>query len=104
MQASNFGGTFDQLFLWVFYEMFSEDASLRLLYHGAKSQKWPKTHIKGGGGPEKSFTSATSKKYDFWEVGLKALVAFEAKMSLRGIGLIPKNSGKKKGMSCVRML
>ena len=27
MQASNFGGTFDQLFLWIFYETFKEDAS-----------------------------------------------------------------------------
>ena len=48
MQASNFGGTFDQLFLEFFYEIFTEDASLHLLYHGAKSQKWPKTQIKGG--------------------------------------------------------
>ena len=31
-----------------FYEIFTEDASLLLLYHGSKSQKWPKTQIKGG--------------------------------------------------------
>ena len=31
------------------YEIFTEDASLLLLYHGAKSQKWLKTKIKGGG-------------------------------------------------------
>ena len=28
MQASNFGGTFDKLFLRTFYEIFTEDASL----------------------------------------------------------------------------
>ena len=36
MQASDFGGTFDQLFFEFFYEMFTEDASLLFLYHGAK--------------------------------------------------------------------
>ena len=36
MQASNFGGTFDQLFLRI---IFTEDASLPLLYHGAKKPK-----------------------------------------------------------------
>ena len=36
MQASNFGGTFDKLFLWVFYDIFKEDASLLPLYYGAK--------------------------------------------------------------------
>ena len=29
-----------------FYEFFREDASLLLLYHGAKNQKWPKTQLK----------------------------------------------------------
>ena len=48
MQASNFGGTFDQLFLRFFYKILTEDASLPLLYHGAKKSKWPKTQIKGG--------------------------------------------------------
>ena len=47
MQANNFGGTFDQLFFWIFCDIFTEDASLLLLHHGAKSQKWPKTQIKG---------------------------------------------------------
>ena len=47
MQASNFSGTFDQLFLRIFYKVFTEDASLSLLYHGAKKSKWPKTQIKG---------------------------------------------------------
>ena len=31
----------------IFYEIFTEHASLLFLYHGAKSQKWPKTQIKG---------------------------------------------------------
>ena len=40
MQVSNFGGTFDQLFLWIFFnEIFTEDVSLLLLYHGAKIRK-----------------------------------------------------------------
>ena len=39
MEASNFGGTFDQLSFEFFYEIFIEDASLRLLYHGAKKVK-----------------------------------------------------------------
>ena len=44
-----------------FYEIFTEDASLRLLYHGAKSQKWPKAQIKGGGGgPALIFASGLS--------------------------------------------
>ena len=64
MQASNFGGTFDQLFLRIFYEIFTEDASLLFLYDGAKKSKmtknsnqggtmvqkkskWPKTQLKG---------------------------------------------------------
>ena len=47
MQASNFGGTFDQLFLWIFYKIFTEDASLFLYTMVQKSQKWRKTQIKG---------------------------------------------------------
>ena len=31
-----------------FYEMFSEDASLRLLYHGAKKAKMTKNSNQGG--------------------------------------------------------
>ena len=42
MQASNFGGIFDQLFLCIFYEIFIEDASLLLLYHGARKSKMTK--------------------------------------------------------------
>ena len=51
MQASNFGGTFDKLFLRIFYEIFTEDASLLLLYHGAKNSKLTKNSNQGGGGP-----------------------------------------------------
>ena len=51
MQASNFGGTFDQLFLWMFfYKFFTEDASL-LLYHGAKKSKMTKNSNQGGPAP-----------------------------------------------------
>ena len=40
MQASNFGGTFDQLFLRIFfYEIFTEDASLLFYTKVQKSQK-----------------------------------------------------------------
>ena len=42
IQASNFGGTFDQLFLWIFYAIFTKDAPLLLLYHGAKKSKMTK--------------------------------------------------------------
>ena len=37
-QASNFGGTFDQLLLWIFYEIFTEDDYLFFLYRGAKEK------------------------------------------------------------------
>ena len=46
-QASNFDGAFDQLFLWIFYEVFTEDISLFFLYHGAKKSKMTKTPNKG---------------------------------------------------------
>ena len=49
MQASNFGSAFDQLFLRIFYEIFTEDASQRLLYHGAKMSKMTKNSNQGGG-------------------------------------------------------
>ena len=48
MQASNFGGTFDQLFLRIFYKLFTEDASLLSLYHGAKKSKMTKNSNQGG--------------------------------------------------------
>ena len=48
MQASNFGGTSDQLSFEFFYEIFTEDASLLLLYQGAKMSKVTKIQIKGG--------------------------------------------------------
>ena len=49
-QASNFGGTFDQLFLRFFYTIFTEDASRPLLYHDAKKSKMTKNSNQGGGG------------------------------------------------------
>ena len=49
MQASNFGGTFDQLFFRIFFIKFSQKMPLDLFYTMVqKSQKWPKTQIKGG--------------------------------------------------------
>ena len=51
IQASNFVGTFDQLFLWIFYAIFTEGAIYFVYTMVQKSQKWPKTQIKGGGGP-----------------------------------------------------
>ena len=48
MQASNFGGTIDQLFLRIFYKIFTEDASRPLLYHGAKKSKMTKNLNQGG--------------------------------------------------------
>ena len=48
MQASNFGGTFGQLFLCIFYEIFTEDASLLFLYHGAKKSKMTKSWSQRG--------------------------------------------------------
>ena len=49
MQASNFGGTFDQLFLWIFFcEIFTEDASPLRLYQGAKKVKMTKNSNQGG--------------------------------------------------------
>ena len=48
MQASNFGGTFDQFFLWIFFMRFSHKMRLYLFYTMVqKSQKWPNTQIKG---------------------------------------------------------
>ena len=46
-QAGSFGGTFDQLFLWIFYDIFTEDASLLFLYHGAKKSKMTKNSNQG---------------------------------------------------------
>ena len=47
MQAGTFDGTFDQLFLWIFSWNFTEDASQRLLYHGAKKSKMTKNSNHG---------------------------------------------------------
>ena len=47
MQASNFGGIFDQFFLWIFMK-FSQKMRLYIVDTMVqKSQKWPKTQIKG---------------------------------------------------------
>ena len=49
MQANNFGGTFDQLFLWFFFFMkFSQKMPFYFYTMVQKSQKWPKTQIKEG--------------------------------------------------------
>ena len=45
MQVSNVGGTFSFEF---FYEVFTEDASPRSLYHGAKKSKMTKNSNQGG--------------------------------------------------------
>ena len=48
MQASNFGDTFDQL-SFEFFMKFSQKMPLNFFYTKVqKSQKWPKTQIKGG--------------------------------------------------------
>ena len=49
MRASNFGGTFDQLFLWICSWNFHRRClSTFSIPRCKKSQKWPKTQIKGG--------------------------------------------------------
>ena len=49
MQASNFGGTFDQLFLWIFFMKFSQKMRLYFFYTMVqKSQKWQKLKSRGG--------------------------------------------------------
>ena len=40
-----------------FYEIFTEDASLRLLYHGAKKSNMTKNSNQGGGGGGPASTS-----------------------------------------------
>ena len=48
MQASSFGGTFDELFVWIFYALFTEDASQLLPIPWRKNVKNDqKTPIKG---------------------------------------------------------
>ena len=49
MQAIKFGGTFDQLFLWIFlWNCHRRSPSTSSIPWCKKSQKWPKTQIKGG--------------------------------------------------------
>ena len=48
VQASNFGSSFDQLFLWNFFMQFSHKIPLYFFYTMVqKSKKWPKTQIEG---------------------------------------------------------
>ena len=48
MQVSNLGGTFDQLFFQIFFIKISQKMPLYLFDTKVqKSQKWPKTQIKG---------------------------------------------------------
>ena len=71
MQASNFGGTFDQLFLWIFYETFTEDASLLILYHGAikvKNDQKLKSRWFLPEGPRVVIPKLFAKKILFWKL------------------------------------
>ena len=48
MQVNKFGGTFDQLYIWIFFTKLSQKMPLDFFYTIVqKSQKWPKTQIKG---------------------------------------------------------
>ena len=87
MQASNFGGTFDQLFLRIFfYKIFPEDASLCFLYHGAKKSKMTKNSNQGGGGVNnvqcsmfvgnKNISMGSHGKLNCWEVFKEILNLF----------------------------
>ena len=50
MQVSNFGGLFDQLFLWIFLMKFSQKMPLSFFETMMqKVKKWPKTQSRGGG-------------------------------------------------------
>ena len=65
LQASNFDGAFDQLFLWIFYQFFLQKMPLNVVYTMVQeSKKWPKTQIKGGGGP--ALRKSTNKP---WSLG-----------------------------------
>ena len=84
MQASNFGGTFDQLFLriflWNFHRRCLSTFSIRwckkvkndqkLKSRGTmvqKSQKWPKTQIKGGSCLKSVTNRETEKVFAEWK-------------------------------------
>ena len=51
MQASNFGGSFTNFSFEFFYKIFTEDVSLRFLYHGAKKSKMTKNSNQRGSCP-----------------------------------------------------
>ena len=59
MQASNFGGTFDQLFLWIVFWNFHRRCVNTMVQ---KSQKWPKLKSRGGGGPALSWNQKINFK------------------------------------------
>ena len=48
MQASNFGSALTNFSFEFFYEIFTEDASQHLLYHGTKKSKMTKNSNQGG--------------------------------------------------------
>ena len=48
MQAGNFGGTLTNFSFEFFYAIFTKDASLFCLYHGAKKSKMTKNSNQGG--------------------------------------------------------
>ena len=49
MQASNFGGTFDQLFFWIFFLKFSQKMPLYFFYTMVqKKSKMTKNSNQGG--------------------------------------------------------
>ena len=81
-QASNFGGRFEQLFLWMFYEIFA-DASLLVLYHGAKVKNDQKFKSRGPAqralrdAPKKSSRAGLASNPDKWRHKIKDTVTEE---------------------------
>ena len=76
MQASNFGGTFYQLFLRIVLQNFHKRClSTSSIPWCKKSQKWPKTQIKGGG----CYLEASKKKKK--EEGKKSMEDLAASVS-----------------------
>ena len=68
IQASNFSGTLilTNFSFGFFYEIFTEDASLLVLYHDAKKSKMTKNSNQGGGG------GSCLKKQTIWTHALVA--------------------------------
>ena len=69
MQASKFGGIFDQLFLWIFLCNFHRKClCTSSIPYCKKSQKWQKTQIKGSClDNSKTIRLPNSKRYIFWK-------------------------------------